>query len=372
MVGSTEKLTASIEPADATDQSVSWSSDNESVATVDADGLVTGIAEGTATVTVTTTDGGFTDTCDVTVYYPPGYSQTSTAGSVSFNMHYVPSGGPFTMGEHVESPTQEVTLTKNFWMGETEVTQGLWEDVWGTTWPGPVPSSDYGRGANYPAYYVNWYDAVAFCNLLTQADSTITDTEQVYYSDSGLNTAYTKTNATNEDAVYVDWSKTGYRLPTEAEWEYVARYIDGTGWNNGDHASGDTEYACYDPGSGTVSGSPLASDDRISEYAWWSGNNSGGPGDSTYGTKEVGQKTANSLELHDMSGNVYEWCYDRYADYSGGSETDPTGQGSGNKRLGRGGYWNRPGDRLRCAFRYEYAPGSRLFSIGFRLCRTAD
>lgn len=353
--GSTMQLTATVEPADAADQSVTWSSDNEGVATVKADGLVTGAAEGTATVTVTTTDGGFTAECDVTVYYPPGYSQTSTAGSVTFNMHYVPSGGPFTMGEDVESTTQEVTLTKNFWIGETEVTQGLWEDVWGTTWPGTDPDgSGYGAGAEYPAYSVNWYDAAAFCNLLTQADDSIADTEQVYYSDAGLTTAYTKADAASSADVYIDWSKTGYRLPTEAEWEYAARYIDGTNWNGGDHVSGGPVYTDEtDP-------------DKIGDYAWYSGNN------TPNGSKEVGQKTANALGLRDMSGNVYEWCYDWLADYSGGSETDPTGPASGSYRVVRGGYWSTSGSYLRCAYRDNLTPSFRSALVGFRLCRTAD
>jgi formylglycine-generating enzyme len=285
-----------------------------------------------------------------------GSPEIRSGKAVSFTMRFVPAGGPFTMGEHVETPTQSVTLTRDFWMGETEVTQGLWEDVWGTTWPGTDPDgSGYGAGAEYPAYFVNWYDAVAFCNLLTKADDSIADTEQVYYSDAGLTTAYTNANAVSEADVHVDWSKTGYRLPTEAEWEYATRYIDGTSWNGGDHVNGGPVYTDEtDP-------------DKIGDYAWYNGNTS-----PNGGSKEVGQKTANALGLRDMSGNVYEWCYDWYAAYSGGSEPDPTGPTSGSFRVRRGGSWNLSGAHLRCARRIDNNPSLRYHSVGFRLCRTVD
>ncbi|MBN1617112.1 MAG: SUMF1/EgtB/PvdO family nonheme iron enzyme, partial [Spirochaetales bacterium] len=277
-----------------------------------------------------------------------GYAQPHTVNGETFDIHYTPSG-TFTMGENVETPTQTVTLTKNFWMGETEVTQGLWEAVWGTTWPGTAPSSANGDGDNKPAYYVNWYDAVAFCNKLTIADDSIGVNEQVYYSDATFTTPYT-----SGTTVYADLSKKGYRLPTEAEWEYAARYRDGTNWTRGDHVSGGPVYTDEtDP-------------DKVGDYAWYSGNY------SPSGSKDVGQKTANSLGLKDMSGNVFEWCYDWYDAYSGGSETDPTGPESGSYRVYRGGVWNSTEINLRCAFRCGDTPTTRSDGIGFRLCRTAD
>ncbi len=346
--GATVTLTASLNSG----RQVALSASGVSIspATISSDG-------GTATFTMPASAVEVT----ATFSYIAGAAILHTANAANFNMHYVPSGGTFTMGEDVESTTQEVTLTKNFWMGETEVTQGLWEDVWLTTWPGTDPDgSGYGAGAEYPAYYVNWYDAAAFCNLLTQADDSITDTEQVYYSDAGLTTDYTKADAASSAAVYVDWSKNGYRLPTEAEWEYAARYIDGTNWNGGDHVSGGPVYTDEtDP-------------DKISDYAWYSGNNSGSSGDPTFGTKEAGLKTANALGLRDMSGNVYEWCYDWHAAYSGGSETDPSGPESGGYRVGRGCNWEDSSEYLCCASREVFNPSLRGNYVGFRLCRTAD
>lgn len=279
---------------------------------------------------------------------------TRTVGGVSFTMHEVPSGGTFIMGERVQTIIQAVTLTRNFWMGETEVTQGLWEAVWGTSWPVSAPRSEYGLGDNYPAYYVDWYDAVAFCNLLTVADGSIADSERVYYSDAECTIAYTAPDAASKADVYVNRSKKGYRLPTEAEWEYAARYVDGTSWNRGDHVSGGPVYTDEtDP-------------DKIGDYAWHDGNNSPG------GSKVVGQKVANALGLRDMSGNVFEWCYDWYADYSGTCVNDPTGPTSGIVCVIRGGCWNGTGGYLRSAFRMEVPPSDQVAVCGFRLCRSAD
>ncbi len=251
------------------------------------------------------------------------------------------------MGEDVQTIKQNVTLTNDFWMGETEVTQGLWEGVWGN-WPGQHPSTEYGKGDDYPLYYVNWYDAVKFCNFLTKADQSIDPDEQVYYSDEDLTTPYT-----DGTAVYADWTKKGYRLPTEAEWEYAVRYIDGKTWLPGHHVSGDRS-------------APYNTSTVIGDYAWYDGNN------SINGSKEVGRKKANALGLYDMSGNLFEWCYDWFAAYSGEPKTDPHGPDGGGERIVRCGSWKGVALNMICAHRNSSNPGSRSDSYGFRLCRTAD
>jgi formylglycine-generating enzyme len=232
--------------------------------------------------------------------------------------------GTFTMGSPAgeggrrnDEKQHGVRISRDFYMSKYEVTQGQWEAVMGNN-----PSDkDYGIGERYPVNRVSWYDAIEYCNKRSRLE--------------GLTPVYT------HNGEHVTWNKNanGYRLPTEAEWEYAAR--------GGHVAKG---YHIY------------AGSDSIDEVAWYK-NTSGGK------THPVGEKQANELGIHDMSGNVYEWCWDSYTGYPDGSVSDPTGPESPGNRVTRGGSWGLLARLCRSAFR-SYGPqeySSR--SIGFRVAR---
>jgi formylglycine-generating enzyme required for sulfatase activity len=171
----------------------------------------------------------------------------------------------------------------------------------------------------------------------------------------GLSPAYSINGKTNPDrwgkvpagwdenspwnAVEIVSGSTGYRLPTEAQWEYAAR--------GGNGPPEDYTYA--------------GSDDEDS-VAWHYGN-------SSDGTKPVGAKMPNGLGLYDMSGNVWEWCWDWYETYPGEAQIDPVGASSGSSRVFRGGCWNFSVQGLRSAIRLYVSPNYREYSLGFRIVR---
>jgi len=258
-------------------------------------------------------------------------------------------GGTFTMGNtrgvvdeygdeyDDELPTHSVTLN-TFYIGKYLVTQAEYSQYM------PSPNWDYGLGDNYPAYYVSWYAILKYCNLRSMAE--------------GLTPCYTISGSTNPDnwgevptsrnstwdAAICNWNANGYRLPTEAEWEYAARAAT----NNPDYL---------------YSGS-----DDISTVAWYWSNS----GSSTH---PVGTKAPNGIGTYDMSGNVWEWCWDWYSSsyYSSSPQNDPRGPESGSKRVLRGGSWLYPvATSCRVALRIYLNPYLSYNLYGFRLCRAAN
>jgi len=222
-------------------------------------------------------------------------------------------------GDSLERPLHMVMISP-FYIGKYEVTQKEWFDVMGTTLQQQRDKNDKpldlcGEGDDYPMYYVNWYEAVEYCNKLSIKE--------------GLKPAYT----INGSDVTWDRNVNGYRLPTEAEWEYAAR------------------------GGRMYSGS-----NTVDDTAWYSKN-------SNSMTHEVGKKSPNTLGIYDMLGNVSEWCWDLYGSYSSESQTDPQGASSGVYRIFRGGSWSTDDDNLSNTYRYRANPYERNRNIGFRIVR---
>ncbi|MDR1839296.1 MAG: formylglycine-generating enzyme family protein [Treponema sp.] len=238
-------------------------------------------------------------------------------------------GGTFQMGSNSgdddEKPVHTVTV-KSFNMGKYPVTQKEWFEIMGTTIQQQRDMTDrswplYGEGDSYPMYYVSWLDAVEYCNKRSQRE--------------GLTPAYSGSG----NNITCDWNANGYRLPTEAEWEYAAK-------------GGNRDTMVYEYSGSNSAGA----------VAWYSDNS----GNSAH---PVGTKAPNSLGLYDMSGNVWEWCWDWYGSYKSGAQTDPVGASSGSFRVRRGGSWFHSAQDVCSAYRMIDVPSYRGGFLGFRLVR---
>ena len=250
-----------------------------------------------------------------------GDVQTFEVNGISFDMVLV-KAGTFTMGATPEmkepfdweKPAHKVTLTKDYYMGRTEVTQALWQAVMGSNpshfkdlsgsqssfWQKLWGSKSTEKSCNLPVEQVSWDDCQQFIKKLN---------------------ALTGKN---------------FRLPTEAEWEFAAR-----GGNQSQHFQ--------------YSGS-----NNLDDVAWYDGNSNSEP-------HPVGTKQPNELGLYDMSGNVWEWCNDWYEDYSSDAQTDPKGPSNGSYRVFRGGGWGDVARDCRSSIRIGNAPDFSCIVLGLRL-----
>ena len=268
-------------------------------------------------------------------------------------MALIPAGS-FTMGStmDVDNYVEPTNVTvSSFYMDVNLVSYGHWRTVydWATNHGYGFANSGLGKAANHPVHTLDWYDTVKWCNARSQHAGLT----PVYYADMNMTLAFT-----NGEAVpYASWTASGYRLPTEAEWEKAARGgLSGKRypWGNIIAQSqanyyGDTARFVYDLGP--------------------NGYNAGFTNSPFPYTSPVGSFAPNGYGLYDMAGNVSEWCWDWYThQYAGGS--DPRGPATGIDRVLRGGEWNAPALVLQSTFRNNDIPNiARYYMNGFRCVR---
>jgi formylglycine-generating enzyme required for sulfatase activity len=246
--------------------------------------------------------------------YVPGYGEL-VMRLVSAGTFWMGSQDDDADAESDEKPRHEVRLSRSFQLSPVQVTQGLYEVVKGNN------PSHFKTSAEHPVERVSWFDAVLFCNALSDL--------------CGFSPAYTLGDG-DKPSVSCDFSSSGFRLPTEAEWEYAAR------------AGQDLSY----------SGS-----NNADEVAWHKGDSGGR-------THPVGQLKPNAWGLYDMSGNVWEWCWDWKGSYPRNASVDPSGPSTGSGRVLRGGSWNYWPASHRSAFRDWSIPAMAGNILGLRLSRS--
>lgn len=243
-------------------------------------------------------------------------------------------GGSFLMGSvnrwarEDEQPVHHVLLS-SYYLSKYEITQEQYAAF------DPTHISSF-AGEDRPVEEVTWIDAAWFCNWLSEQEG-----YEKFYVDSTLENDTLTVN--------MDWEADGYRLPTEAEWEYACLSNSVLDF----YSDSLCEPYC----------DPI--DPNLDEIAWYCGN-------ANEQTHSVGSKIPIGFGLYDMNGNVWEWCNDWYWEYSEDPEVDPIGPTGGSSRVRRGGGWGSYGIQCRAARRSAFGPDSKANDIGFRVVRPAE
>ncbi|XTB05462.1 formylglycine-generating enzyme family protein [Treponema denticola] len=279
-------------------------------------------------------------------------------------------------------------------LGKTEVTYEVWHEV--LTWAegkgytfankgkegsngteGAEPSE---AGKKEPVTYVSWRDCIVWCNAYTEKEKGIG--ECVYRKKDNHTVVLKDATATADcDAAYADMGKKGFRLPTEAEWEYAARWQGSNTENAAQY--GDVWLTKLNSASGAkkpigFSGLALPAGEawetlrdeltRVAVYyKWWNGTGWVDQTPATTKTAAVKSKDPNALGLYDMSGNVWEWCFDWYGSIGAGEVIDPQGAAAGTIRVFRGGSWHDGAHGCTVGSRISGSHGYRDSDLGFRL-----
>ncbi len=230
-------------------------------------------------------------------------------------------------GSSYQSPAHLVKFTRDFWMDSTEVTQQSFDTLMKLYYPNySTPNWGGYTGDNYPAHSINWYSAALYCNARSKYEEK--DTVYIYSTIKG-----TPGDGCSLTYIQINYESNGYRLPTEAEWEYSCR------------ARSTSDY--------------FWGDEPDEEYAWI----------NISGFRKVAEKRANQFGLYDMSGNAMEWCNDWAGKYesNGQVEIDPYGiESPTNSKI------IRSGNRLESAYRFSSEPDSTYYNPSLRVVLSID